>query len=112
LRPAARLRRPDSAVMVIEALATLLDGTPLTLGIEMHRSEAAFTLNICRPVQSFSHSPVSVVPIVSSSPAVAQVLPGCGGPCPAKELRVRAADAPDPPPPKARAEARESYIHA
>jgi hypothetical protein len=90
---------------VIVTLATLLGGMPLTLGIDIHRSKAAFTLNICGPVQSFSHSAVSVVAIVFSSPSVAQVLPGCGGPCPsaAQELRVRAADAPDPPPPKARA---------
>jgi hypothetical protein len=104
LRPAARLRCPDRAFAVIVALAVLLGGMPLTLGIVVHGSETTFTLDICHPVQSFSHSPVSVVAIIPGSPAVAQSLPECGHyPSAVQALRVRVADAPDPPPPKARA---------
>jgi hypothetical protein len=98
------LGRPDRAFAVIVALAVLLGGMPLTLGIVVHSSEAAFTLDICRPVQSFSHSPVSVMAIIPGSPAVAQSLAECGQyPSAVLALRVCAADAPDPPPPKARA---------
>jgi len=104
LRPATRLRCPGRASVVIVALALLLGGMPLTLGIAVHSSEAMFTLDICHAVQSFSHSPVSVVAIIPGSPAVAQFLPEWGHyPPETQELRVRAAAAPDPPPPKARA---------
>jgi hypothetical protein len=90
--------------MVILVLAVLLGGMPLTLGITVHSSEAMFTLDICHPVQSFSHSPVSVVAIIPGSPAVAQFLPECGRYAFADQARrVRAADSPDPPPPEARA---------
>ena len=83
----------------------LLGGMPLTLGIVVHSSEAMFTLDICHPVQSFSHSAVAVVAIIPGSPAVAQFLPECGRylSVPRATLSVRAADAPDPPPPKTRA---------
>lgn len=104
MRPAARLRCPDRISVAIEALAVLLGGMPLTLGIVVRSSEATFALDVCHPVQSFSHSPVSVVAIIPGSPAVAQFPPECGRyPSAAQELRVRAADAPDLPPPKARA---------
>jgi hypothetical protein len=104
LKPAARLSFPDRASVVIVALAVLLGGMPLTLGIVVHSSEAMFTLDICHPVQSFSHSPVLVVAIIPGAPAVAQFLPECGRyPFAVQALRVRAADAPDPPPPEARA---------
>lgn len=94
--------RPDCATAAIVALAVLLGGMPLTLGVVVHSSEAMFTLDICHPVQSFSHSPVVAMAIVPGAPAVAQVLPECGRyPVPASPLRVRVADAPDPPPPKA-----------
>ena len=104
MRPATRLRCPHRASVVIVVLAVLLGGMPLTLGIVVHSSEATFTLDICHPVQSFSHSPVPVVAIIPGSPAVAQFLPECGRYAfAAQELRVRAADSPDPPPPKAHA---------
>ena len=104
MRPATRLRFPERASAVIVVLALLLGGMPLTLGIVVHSSEAMFTMDICHTVQSFSHSPASVVAIIPGSPAVAEFLPECGH-CPsaAQELRVCAAAAPDPPPPKARA---------
>lgn len=90
--------------MVIVALAVLLGGMPLALGIVVHSSEAMFTLDICHPVQSFNHSPVPVVAIIPGSPAVARFLPECGRyRVAAQELRESAADAPDPPPPKAHA---------
>jgi hypothetical protein len=86
------------------ALALLLGGMPLTLGLVVHSSEAMFMLDICHTVQGFSHSPVSVVAIIPGSPAVAQFLPECGQyPPPAAEPRLRAAKVPDLPPPKARA---------
>ena len=99
------MRRPDRATAAIVALVLLLGGMPLTLGIVVqHSSEATFTLDICHPVQSFSHSPTLVMAIIPDSPAVAQFLPERGlYPVPATAMRVRAADAPDPPPPKTRA---------
>jgi len=104
LRPATRLRCSDRIYATIVALAVLLGGMPLTLGIVVRSSEATFALDVCHPVQSFSHSPVLVVAIIPGSPAVAQFPPECGRyRSAAQELRVRAADAPDLPPPKARA---------
>ena len=105
MRSGASSRRPDRATAAIVALAILLGGMPLTLGIVVvHSSEAAFTLDICHPVQSFSHSPVTMAAIFPDSPAVAQFLPDRGRyPAPIVALRMRAADAPDPPPPKTRA---------
>ncbi|HVA39592.1 MAG TPA: hypothetical protein VNF49_02940 [Candidatus Binataceae bacterium] len=104
MRPTTGLRRPDAAVAAILVLAVLLGGMPLTLGIVVHSSEAMFTLDICHPVQSFSHSPVAVAAIIPDSPAVARLLPECGRyPVPRATLRVRAAAAPDPPPPETRA---------
>ncbi len=98
----AKVARPDRATAAIVALALLLGGMPLTLGIVVHSSETMFTLDICHPVQSFSHSPVVAMAIIPGSPAAAQVLPECGRyPVPSSTVRVRAADAPDPPPPKA-----------
>lgn len=98
----AKVGRPHCATAAVVALAVLLGGMPLTLGIVVHSSEAMFTLDICHPVQSFSHSPVVAMAIIPCSPAVAQVLPERGSyPVPATALRVRMADAPDPPPPKA-----------
>jgi hypothetical protein len=86
------------------AFALLLGGMPLRLGIVVHSPEAMFTLDICHPMQSFSHSPVPVLAIMSGSPTVAQFLPQWGrSAAPAQPLRLRAADAPDPPPPKTRA---------
>jgi hypothetical protein len=97
------LRRPDRATVAMVALAVLLGGMPLTLGMAVHGSEAMFTLDICHPLQSFSYSPVVVVAIIPGSPAIASALSEYGRfPVPASVLRVRAADAPDPPPPKAR----------
>ena len=58
------MRRPDRAAAAIVALAMLLGGMPLTLGVVVHSSETMFTLDICHPVQSFSHSPVAVVAII------------------------------------------------
>jgi hypothetical protein len=99
-----RSRRPGPVAAAIVALAMLLGGMPLTLGIVVHSSEAMFTLDICHPAQSFSHSPVPVVAIMLGSPTAAQLLPELGrSSTPAQPLRLRAADAPDPPPPKARA---------
>jgi hypothetical protein len=104
LRPIARSRRPGPAIAVVVALALLLGGMPLTLGIVVHSPEAMLTLDICHPVQSFSHSPVPVLAIMPGSPTVAQFLPQSGrSATPAQPLRLRAADAPDPPPPKTRA---------
>jgi hypothetical protein len=104
LTPAPSMRRPGRAAVAIVALAVLLGGTPLTLGVVVHSSEPMFTLDICHPVQSFSHSPVSVLAIMPASPTVAQFLPQWGrSATPAHPLSLRAADAPDPPPPKTRA---------
>ena len=58
------VRRPDRVTAAIVALAILLGGMPLTLGIAVHSSETMFTLDICHPVQSFSYSPVAVVAIL------------------------------------------------
>lgn len=102
MSPATSMRPPGHAAAAIVALAVLLGGMPLTLGVAVHSSEAMFTLDICHPVQSLSHSPVSVVAIIPGSAAVAQFLPECERyPVPRATLRVRAADAPDPPPPRA-----------
>ena len=99
------MRRPGRAAAAIVALAMLLGGMPLTLGIVVHSSEAMFTLDICHPEQSFSNSAVAVVAIIPASPAVAQFLPESGRyySVTRATLSVRAADAPDPPPPKTRA---------
>lgn len=98
----AKVRRPDRTTAAIVALAMLLGGMPLTLGIVVHSSEAMFTLDVCHPMQSFSHSPVVAMAIIPRSPAVARVLPDRGRySVPASALRARVADAPDPPPPKA-----------
>jgi hypothetical protein len=97
-------RRPHRAAAAIVALAVLLGGMPLTLGVVVHSSEVMFTLDICHPAQSFSHSPVAVMAIIPGSPSVAQFLPESGRySVPRTSLSARAADAPDPPPPKARA---------
>lgn len=104
MRPIVRSTRPRPAAAAIVALALLLGGMPLTLGIIVHSPEAMFTLDICHPVQSFSHSPVPVLAIMPASPTVAQFLPQWGrSATPAHPLSLRAADAPDPPPPKTRA---------
>ena len=98
------MRRPGRAAAAIVALAMLLGGMPLTLGIVVHSSEAMFSLDICHPVRSFSHSPVAVVAIIPGSPGVAQFLSESGRySVPRATLSMRAADAPDPPPPKTRA---------
>ena len=98
-------RRPNRAAAAIVALAVLLGGMPLTLGVVVHSSEVMFTLDICHPAQSFSHSPVAVMAIIPGSPSVAQFLPESGRYYSVTKatLSVRAADAPDPPPPKTRA---------
>jgi hypothetical protein len=97
-------RRPNRAAAAIVALAVLLGGMPLTLGVVVHSSQVTFTLDICHPAQSFSHSPVAVTAIIPGSPTVAQFLPESGRySVPRTSLSARAADAPDPPPPKARA---------
>jgi hypothetical protein len=62
-----------------------------------------FTLDICHPVQSFSHSPVAMVAIIPTLPCIVQFLPESGRyAVPLTTLSARASDAPDPPPPKAR----------
>ena len=102
MRLIAKLRRGGRAAAAIVALAVLLGGMPLTLGIVLHSPEAMFTLDICHPLQSFSHSPVPVVAIMPGFPAVAQFVPECGRiDTRSQAPRVRAADPPDPPPPKA-----------
>jgi hypothetical protein len=102
LTPTASMRRPASAAVRIVALAVLLGGMPLTLGVVVHRSEAMFTLDICHPVQSFSHSSVAVVAIIPGSVALAQCLAESERyAVPKATLSARVADAPDPPPPKA-----------
>jgi hypothetical protein len=104
LRSIVRSRRPSSAAAAIVAFALLLGGMPLTLGIVVQSPEAMFTLDICHPVQSFSHSPMPVLAIMPGSPTVAQFLPQWGRSATlAQPLRLRATDAPDPPPPKTRA---------
>ena len=60
MSPATNIRRPSRAAATVVALAVLLGGMPLTLGVVVRSSEAMFTLDICHPVQSFSHSPVAV----------------------------------------------------
>lgn len=74
MTPATSIRRPGPAAVAIVALAVLLGGMPLTLGVVVHSSEAMFTLDICHPVQSFSHSSVAVVSIIPGSVALAQCL--------------------------------------
>jgi hypothetical protein len=104
LSPSARVGRPDRATAAIVALALLLGGMPLTLGMVVHSSEAMITQDICHPLQSFSYSPVVMAAIIPGSPAVASVLPECADfPVPETALCASTADAPDPPPPKARA---------
>ena len=104
MSPTTITKRPGHAAAAIVALAVLLGGMPLTLGVVVHNSEAMFTLDICHPVQSFSHSPVGVIAIIPGSPTVARCLPESGRySVPRTTLSARAADAPDPPPPKARA---------
>jgi hypothetical protein len=103
LKPTAASRRPDAALAAILALALLLGGMPLTLGIVVHSSEEMFTLDICHPLQSFSHSPMVVAAIIPDSSGIARFLPECGRYAePSATLRLRAADAPDPPPPETR----------
>jgi hypothetical protein len=104
LTPAASMRRPAPAAVAIVALAVLLGGMSLTLGVVVHSSEAMFALDICHPVQSFSHSPVAVVAIIPGAVALAQCLAESERyAVPRATLSARAADAPDLPPPKARA---------
>ena len=104
MKSATDSRRPGRATAALVAFAILLGGMPLTLGIVVHSSETMFTLDICHPVQSFSHSPVAVAAIFPDPPAVMQALPESGRQhVPTMALRVRAADAPDPPPPETRA---------
>lgn len=104
MRSATDSRRPDRAAAALVALAILLGGMPLTPGIVVHSSETMFTLDICHPGQSFSHSPAAVAAIFPGSPAVTQFLPERGRDAvTTMALRVRAADAPDPPPAKTRA---------
>jgi len=100
---APSMRRPGRAAAAIVALALLLGGMPLTLGMVVHSSEAMFTLDICHPVQSFSHSPVAVVAIIPGSVGLAQCLIESGRYAVPRTtaLSARVADAPDPPPPKA-----------
>lgn len=102
MTPAANMRPPAPAAVAVVALAVLLGGMPLTLGVVVHSSEAMFTLDICHPVQSFSHSPVAVVAIIPGAAALAQCLPESEHyAVPRATLSARAADAPDLPPPKA-----------
>ena len=68
----------DAALAAILALAVLLGGMPLTLGIVVHSTEAMFTLDICHPLQSFSHSPMVVAGIIPDSSGIARFLPECG----------------------------------
>ncbi|MGH7914009.1 MAG: hypothetical protein ACREPW_05090 [Candidatus Binataceae bacterium] len=104
MKPTARLTHPDRATAAIVVLMVLLGGMPLTLGIVVHSTEAMLTLDICHPVQSFSHSPVPMMAIIPGSPVVAQFLPEWRRyPVLTAALRLRGADAPDPPPPKTRA---------
>jgi hypothetical protein len=97
------MRRPGRAAAAIVALALLLGGMPLTLGVVVHSSEAMFTLDICHPVQSFSHSPVAVVAIIPGAVALAQCLAESRRYAVPRTttLSARVPDAPDPPPPKA-----------
>ena len=104
MSPATRIRRPVRAAVAIVSLAVLFGGMPLTLGVVVHSYEAMFTLDICHPVHSFSHSPVAVVAIISESPTGVECLPEWGRyALPSATVSARPADAPDPPPPKARA---------
>jgi hypothetical protein len=97
-----RLKRPDHTVAAVLALAVLLGGMPLTLGVVVQDHGPMFTLNICHPLQSFDRSPVPVLAVMPEHPAVREHLPERGhAAAPAQPLRLRAADAPDPPPPKA-----------
>ena len=101
MRLATRLNAPGRAFAVVVTLALLLGGMPLTLGIAVHSSEAMFIPDICHTTQLFSLSPVSVVAIIPSSPAVTQFLPEARDYPPALQAqRVRAAATPGPPPPE------------
>jgi hypothetical protein len=111
LTPATRIRRPARAAVAIVSLAVLFGGIPLTLGVVVHSSEAMFTLDICHPVHSFSHSPVAVVAIIPDSPTCAECLPEWGRfALPSATVSARPADAPTRRLPK-RALRRESGIY-
>ena len=104
MSPATSVRRPGRTAAAIVALAVLLGGMPLTLGVVVHSSEVLFTLDICHPVQSFSHSSVAMIALIPGSPTVAQLLVESRlYSVPRATPSARVADAPDPPPPKARA---------
>ena len=98
---AAASMRPHGLTAAIAALALLLGGMPLTLGIIIHNSEATFTLDVCHPAQSFSHSPVPLAVPVPAAPRMDASLPERGRYAGRRiVLRDRAAEAPDPPPPR------------
>ncbi len=98
---AAVSMRPHRLTAAIAAVALLLGGMPLTLGIVIHSSEAMFTLDVCHPVQSFGHSPVPFAAPVPAAPEMDAALPEreCYAARPIV-LRDRSAEAPDPPPPR------------
>jgi len=94
-------RRPDGLTAAIVALAVLLGGMPLTLGIIIHGSEATFTLDVCHPLQKLSNSPAPVVAPIPIAPQVAKLMPKRGeAAADCIVLRDRAAEPPDPPPPR------------
>lgn len=97
-----KLARPDRTAAVVLALAVLLGGMPLMLGVTVVRDGApAFTINICHPLHSFDRSPAPMLAVMTVHPATNGWLPERGRACaPAPTLRARTADAPDPPPPK------------
>jgi hypothetical protein len=77
---AAVSRRPDGLTATIAALALLLGGMPLTLGVIIHRSEAMFTL--VRDLGDVSVSRTSIVYFCLSSlifPLRRRLYKGCDG---------------------------------
>jgi hypothetical protein len=113
LTPATRIRRPARAAVAIVSLAVLFGGIPLTLGVVVHSSEAMFTLDICHPAHSFSHSPVAVVAIISDSPTCAECLPEWGRfALPSATVSARPADAPTRRLPKRALSASQAFTFA
>jgi len=76
---------------------------PITLGVVARSRGTAFTLDICNPLQTFSHSPLAMAAIMPQAAATRHLREWGRGDTLTHTLRPRLADAPDPPPPKTRA---------
>jgi hypothetical protein len=98
----AALARTHSirAAAVLLAIAVLIGGMPLSMPAMRQRREAAFTLDICHPAQTWTFSPISVIAVFPDRPAATPPFLQRKIPATRLTLKIRDADAPDPPPPK------------